>query len=60
MICNETNGIDAEGLKFEKIIDGMRSYTSNEIEVALKQAGFSEVTGDHHPSKPWITVLAKK
>ena len=60
MICNETDGIDAEGLKFEKIIDGMRSYTSNEIESALTKAGFSEITGDHHLSKPWITVLAKK
>ena len=23
-------------------------------------SGFSEVTSDHHPSKPWITVLARK
>ncbi len=23
-------------------------------------AGFAEVTIDHHPSKPWITVLARK
>ena len=43
-----------------KIIDGMKNYTSEEIEAALRAAGFSEVTSDHHPSKPWITVLARK
>ena len=42
------------------IIDGMKNYTAAEIEAALKAAGFSEVTSDHHPSRPWITVLARK
>ena len=46
--------------KFEKIIDGMKNYTAEEIEAALKTAGFSEVTSDHHSSKPWVTVLARK
>ena len=60
MICNESDGTDAAGLKYEKIIAGMKTHTAEEIEAALKAAGFSEVTCDHHPSKPWITVLAKK
>ena len=60
MICNESDGTDPTSLKFEKIIDGMKNYTAEEIETALRAAGFSEVTSDHHPSKPWITVLAKK
>lgn len=60
MICNESDGTDPTSLKFEQIIDGMKNYTAEEIEAALKAAGFSEVTSDHHPSKPWITVLAKK
>ena len=60
MICNESDGTDPTSLKFEKIIDGMKNYTSEEIESALKAAGFSEVTADHHPAKPWITVLARK
>lgn len=60
MICNESDGTDAASLKFEKIIDGMKNHTAEEIEDALRAAGFSEVTCDHHPSKPWITVLAKK
>ena len=60
MICNESDGTDATGLKYEKIIDGMKTHTVEEIETALKAAGFSEVKSDHHPSKPWITVLARK
>ena len=60
MICNESDGTDPAGTRFEKIIDGMKSYTVQEIEAALRAAGFSEAAGDHHPSRPWITVLARK
>jgi hypothetical protein len=31
-----------------------------EIAAALRAAGFGDVKSDHHPSKPWITVLARK
>lgn len=60
LICNESDGTDPTSLKFETIIDGMKNYTTREIEAALKAAGFSQVTTDHHPAKPWIAVLAKK
>ena len=60
MICNESDGMDETGLKFEKIIDGMRCYTEEQLTSVLKAAGFSEVQTDHHPSEPWITVLARK
>jgi SAM-dependent methyltransferase len=60
MICNESDGTDPTGLKFEKIIDGMKNYTAEEIEATLKAADFSDVKIDHHPSKPWLTVLARK
>ena len=60
LICNESDGRDAAGRKFEKIIDGMKVYTEAQIEEALKAAGFSAVRTDHHRSKPWITVLAEK
>ena len=60
LICNESDGKDAAGKKYEKIIDGMRCYTSDELSEALLAAGFSEVTPDHHGANPWITVLAKK
>ncbi len=60
MICNESDGTDPTSLKYEKIIEGMKNYTVEEIGAALKAAGFSEVTSDHHPSKPWLTMLARK
>jgi ubiquinone/menaquinone biosynthesis C-methylase UbiE len=60
LICNESDGTDAAGIKYEKIIDGMKAHTVETIEAALKKAGFSEVQTQHHPSKPWITVLARK
>lgn len=60
MIVNESDGTDKTSLQFEKIIDGMKCYTPQEIASALQAAGFSAVKTDHHPDKPWITVIAKK
>ena len=60
LICNESDGLDATGTKFEKIIDGMKVYKAEEIEAALHKAGFTEVNTDHHGRKPWICVLARK
>ena len=60
MICNESDGTDATSLKYEKIIDGMKNHTAEEIEKSLKAAGFTKVKCSHHSSKPWITVLARK
>ena len=60
MICNESDGTDPASKKFESIIDGMKCYTAQELEAALRSAGFSEVASDHHPSKPWITMIARK
>ena len=60
VICNESDGTDAASLKFEKIISGMKVHTVNEIETALTAVGFFEVSVVHHPSRPWITVIARK
>ncbi|MCR4617593.1 MAG: class I SAM-dependent methyltransferase [Lachnospiraceae bacterium] len=60
MIVNESDGEDKTGLKYEKIIDGMKCYTIGEIKDALIAAGFEKVKTDHHPDKPWITVVAQK
>ena len=60
LICNESDGEDQTGLKFEKIIDGMKCYTVAQLNAALRAAGFTHVKAAHHPSKPWIMVLAQK
>ncbi len=60
LICNESDGTDAVSLKFERIIVGMKNYTVPQIGSSLHAAGFSEVKNFHHPSRPWIAVLARK
>ena len=60
MIVNESDGKDDVGKKFEKMIEGMKLYTAEEIEEALRSAGFAKVEIIHHMNQPWITVLAGK
>lgn len=60
LIVNEADGVDEGTLKYERIIDGMKCYTIEQLEEALLASGFSEVISDHHDTKPWIAVLAKK
>jgi ubiquinone/menaquinone biosynthesis C-methylase UbiE len=60
LIVNESDGTDEASLKFESIITGMKCYTIDEIEQALKNVGFSDIKSYHHEDKPWITIIAKK
>lgn len=60
LIVNESNGLDETGKKFEQIIDGMHCYTAEELETALRSAGFASVRVERHGSKPWIALLAEK
>ena len=60
LVCNESDGLDATGRKFEKIIDGMKCYTAEELEAALRKAGFSYARTEHHVKKTRICVLARK
>ncbi len=60
LICNESDGTDETGLKFEKIIEGMKCHTVEALSSALKAAGFSSITVDRFVNKPWITVRAEK
>ena len=60
LVCNESDGTDKTALKFEKIIDGMKCYTAEEITAAMCAAGFSEIKAVHHPQKPWLAVVGRK
>ena len=60
LIVNESDGEDEASQKFEKIIDGMKTYTGKQIEEALLEAGFSNIRCDRHESHPWLTVVAEK
>ena len=57
IICNESDGTDAAGLKFERIIDGMKTYTAEDITAALKEAGFSNAESDHHKVKSRVSEV---
>ena len=58
MICNESNGEDAEGKKWASKIDGMSLYTAAQLEELLKNAGFSQVKT--YSKKAWLCVVAVK
>lgn len=60
LIVNESDGTDATGLKYEKIIDGMRCYTAEQLTQALKGAGFGRVRVVHADNRPWMAVIAEK
>lgn len=60
LIVNESNGLDATSQKFDRIIEGMKIYTAEQIESALKDSGFNKVQTYHHKHKSWIAVLATK
>ena len=60
LICNESDGTDDTSLKYEKIIEGMKCYTVEQLFSALTEAGFSELRSDSYDGKPWITVIARK
>lgn len=60
LVVNESDGQDEAGKKFEKMIDGMKLYTAEEIGEAMRSAGFTKVKTVHHGSQPWIAVLAEK
>ncbi len=60
MVVNESDGYDEPSKKYEKIIAGMKIYTPEQISEALEKTGFTSIKVEHHQSKPWIAVFAKK
>ena len=60
LIVNECDGEDKSGQKYEKIVDGMKCYTTRQISEALKTAGFTKVVTDRYQGKPWILVIGVK
>jgi len=60
MIVNETDGMDEEGRRVERLIEGMTVYTADELCAFLRKAGFASVEVRHHHTQPWIAVYARK
>lgn len=59
MICNESNGENPKDEKWLKKIDGMKIYTSSQIQHVLEQAGFSNIKTDVN-EKGWLCIVAEK
>lgn len=59
LICNESDGKKAEDEKWTKIIGGMTIYTAEQLEEALKQAGFGRITTRKN-DRGWVCVTAEK
>lgn len=59
LIVNSDDGELREDKRWVKLIYTTKiSCTREDLEEALKQAGFSSVRSYHHETKPWIAVLA--
>lgn len=59
-IVNEDDGLTGKNEKWEKMIDGMHTYTPDELRTHLANAGFHDIAvhgdGQHH----WLAVIATK
>lgn len=57
-IVNEDDGLSGNNEKWEKIIEGMHTYTPDEIMSHLTAAGFKDITIRRNESKHWLMVTA--
>ena len=60
VIVSESDGKDKPSLWFKSIIEAMNTYTPEEIEAALKEAGFNEIHTEHHELHSWVVIVAEK
>ena len=60
MVVNELDGRNGTGEQYVKIIKRMRTYTGEDLEAALKYAGFPRVRVIHHNNMLWMCVMAGK
>ena len=59
MICNESNGEDEEGEQWAEIIEGMTVYNSEQIQILLQRAGFTNIKIDTN-DKGWLCAVGEK
>ena len=60
LIVNEDDGLSGNNEKWEKMIDGMHTYTPDEIKAHLTAAGFQNITIHRKESKRWLAATAVK
>ena len=60
LIVNEDDGLSGANEKWEKLIDGMHTYTPDEVKGHLEAAGFKDIRILRNESKHWLAVTAVK
>lgn len=60
MICNEDDGLSNKENSVENIIEGMKIYKGEELELMLKEANFKNIKINRKVDKPWISLVAEK
>ena len=60
VIINESDGKDLSGRSYQRLVQNMKVYTSDEIVKFFKKAGFKNIQTYHHETHPWITIIGQK
>ena len=60
LIVNEDDGLSGNNEKWEKMIEGMHTYTPDEVQAHLEAAGFKDIQVLRNESKHWLAVKAVK
>ena len=60
VIINEDDGLSGNNEKWEKLIDGMHTYTPDELRAHLTAAGFRDITVRRDEHRHWLCVTAEK
>ncbi len=60
VVVNEDDGLSGNNEKWEKMIEGMHTYTPDELRTHLTAAGFKDITVRREGSRHWLCVTAEK
>ncbi len=60
LIVNEDDGLTGNNEKWEKMIDGMHTYTPDELRAHLTAAGFKDIDIHINEQHHWICVAGSK
>ena len=60
VIVNEDDGLTGANEKWEKLIEGMHTYTPDELQKHLTAAGFHDIAVRNDSQRHWLCVTAVK
>lgn len=60
VIVNEDDGLTGANEKWEKLIEGMHTYTPDELQKHLTAAGFHNIAVSNDAKRHWLCVTAVK